>query len=459
MAAIRSSSKRVWTLCLTAVMLCMMLVPVFGSAEEDTTEMERIFGILEERVSSPTTFDDYDKLATMAYARGDYDEALQYLDECITLAEGYDGTLGALYTQKGAIYMQQNKLDEAKEALDTAETYTPNGSQLLFLRGKVLIEQAKYTSAIQDLERYVAMLPENSEAWSLLAKAYTDTSETTKATEAEQMAAELAKDPNNATLTSARQSLLDGDLENALVGFNMYLESAEDPDGEIHFLRAAARMQIGQIEDAISDLEVALALDYSERAVCYEYLSSCYFVLNNFEKVIETGKQCVALDSDVPAYDTLYQRMGIAALNLGELTQAETYFAESIEANDALAGNLFYSGLTKMGLEKYEEAIEDFTASVEKEELVQRSVYNRALCQIQLGETDAGISDLETAMTMTDDADVSQASESLLWQLALQYMQTQQTPEQTEQVEETEPVEPTEATEPTEETEAAEVTE
>lgn len=427
MAAIRSPFKRVWAVCLSAVLLCMMLVPVFGSAEEDSTEMERIFGILEERVQEPTTFDDYDKLATMAYARGDYDLALQYLDDCIELAEGYDGTLGALYTQKGAIYLQQNKLDEAKEALDTAESYLPNGSQLLFLRGKVQIEQGKYTAAIQDLERYVEMLPENSEAWTLLATAYTATNETAKATEAEEKAAEMAEHPENATLTSARQNLLDGSLESALAGFNMYLEAAEDTDGEIHFLRAATRMQLGQIEDAIADLEIALALNYAEPAVCYEYLSSCYFVMNNYEKVIETGKQCIALNSDIPAYDTLYQRMGIAAMSLGDLVQAETYFGDSMEANVDLAGNLFYSGLTKMGLAKYEEAIADFTASIEKEELVQRCVYNRALCHIQAGDVNAGVSDLETAMTMTDDADVSQAAEDLLWQLALQYMQTQTT--------------------------------
>lgn len=423
----RSPSKGALALCLCAMMLSMLFAPLGAMAEDSTeTEMERIFGILEDRVQDPTTFADYDKLATMAFARGDYDEALEYLDQCIVLAEGYDATLGALYTQKGHIYLQQKKLDDAKEALDMAEKYTPNGSQLLYLRGQVLIEQSKYTSAIKDLERYVELLPENADAWALLGRAYRSTNQTSKASEAEKKAEDLAKDPQNATLTSARQSLLDGNLENAHVYFNMYLEAGEDADGEIHFLRAATRMQLGQIEDAITDLEVALALGYKEQAVCYDYLSRCYFALNNFEKVIETGEQCIALKSDQPLYDQLYQRMGISALSLNNLELAETYFNESVKRNADLEANLFYLGFSKMGQGKYAEAVEDFTASIEKEELIQRCLYNRALCQIQLEDVAAGVSDLETAMSMTDDPDVAQASEDLLWQLALGYINQQQ---------------------------------
>lgn len=426
----RSPSRSAGVLLLCVMMLCMFFMPVSAPAEE-STEMERIFNILEERVQDPTTFDDYDKLATMAYARGDYDEALKYLDECIALAEGYDVTLGALYTQKGAIYLKQNKLDDAKTALDTAEQYTPNGSQLLFVRGQVYIEQSKYTSAIKDLERYVEMLPESSEAWALLAKAYTSTDQTSKASQAEKRAAELAEDPLNVTLTAARQSLLEGNLDNALTYFNLYLEDGEDTDGEIHFRRASILMQQGQIEGAVVDLEVALALGYSEQAVCYEYLSSCYYALGDYEKVIETGEQCIALKSDKPAYDTLYQRMGIAAVTLNNLELAETYFNQSMKYNPELIGNYFYSGVTKMGQAKYAEAASDFTTSIEKEELVQRCMFNRALCQEALGEIDAAVSDLEAAMGMNEEAEITQAAEDRLWQLALGYM-AEQTDEEAE---------------------------
>lgn len=428
----RFQSKRVWTLLLSVAMLCMMLMPMAALAEEvapeaqEGQEMERIFGILEDRMEEPTTFDEYIKLATMAFAREEYDQALAYIDESITLAQGYDVTLGSLYTQKGEIYLKQEKYDEAKEALDTAETYMPDGGQLLYLRGEVLIAQSKYTSAIKDLERYVELLPEDSKAWAMLAQAYGATNDASKASAAQKTADELAEDPQNAVLTAARQGLLDGNLENALAGLNLYLESGEDSDGSIHFLRGATRMHLGLVDDAVTDLEVALALGYEDQAVTYEYLSNCYFMLNNFEKVLETGEKCIALKSSQPAFDALYRRMGIAALNLNDLAKAETYFAQSMKANPDMAGGFFYNGLTKMGLGKYEEAVADLTASIEKEEMVQRSLYYRGLCQFQLSKIDATVSDLEAAMGMTDEPDITQAAEDLLWQLAVQFMAEQQ---------------------------------
>lgn len=413
--------KKGMALLLMAVLL--MLCTASIAEENGTDRMNRIFDILTDRKQDPTTFADYDRLAKMAYARGEYDDALSYLDECIALSAGDAMTLGLLWTQKAVIYDKQGKAEAALEALDTAQPHTPDYPQMLFLRGELLLAQKDYDLAIESLERYTALLPEDASGWSMLAEAYKAKNEHKQAAEAQDKADALSASEGNAVLTAGRNAALMGDLETAQQHYTAYLDAYSDESGAVHFMRAAVRILLNLNEEAIADLDAALALGYAEPAVCYEYLSLCYFVLSDYPKVIEAGEMAAGLDSATPDHGTLYQRMALSAMALDNLASAETYFTQSMEHDEALVGNLYYRSLARLGQERYEEALEDLTRSIGRGELTQRCLYYRGLCQVELGDIDAGINDLEAAMSVEGEAEIAAAAEDTLWQLALQYIQ------------------------------------
>lgn len=393
-----------------------------GAMGEAAPEVEEIFSILEEYKQEPTTFADFDKLATMAYVRGQYDEALGYLDRCIELAGDSPYVLGILYTQKGRIYQEQGQPDQAIAALETAESHSPDNPQMLKLRGEVYMEQKQYGRAVQNLQRLVVLLPEYAEGWRLLGQAQRGNNDG-NAKQSQERADTLAQNEANDTLTVAREAALQGDPQGAEAGFTAYLETSDDAGGEVHFQRAKARMLLGQLEEAVGDLQTALTAGYADLAVCYEYLSNCQFALENYAQALAAGEQAIALNSDQVAYDVLYQQMGLSAISLVEMQRAVDYFTRSIERSDALEGNLFYRGLAYMGVEDYPMAVADLTASIDRGELVQRCLYNRGLCHVQTDDTTAAIADLRQALSMQDDPSIATAAENILWQLAMRYVQ------------------------------------
>lgn len=406
-------------ICVMALVLCVVM-PGIVSAESGITD--EIFSILEDHKREPSTFEDYDKLATIAYTRGNYEEAIGYLDQCLAFAEDNVMLAGSIWTQKGMIYEKMTRFDDAMNALNKAAEFNPRNPQMLMLRGKIYLELKEYGLATVELLEYTRLLPEDSEGWMYLASAQRRNDQKEKGDESAAKGTALGENTANAILTAARTAGLQGDLQTAELGYTQFLEASEDEAGKVRFLRATARMQLGLLDGAIDDLQTAIQDGYEDIGVCYEYLSSCQFALNEYEKVIEAGEKSVSIGSDKPAYDTMYQRMGISAIALGDMEAAEEYFSKSMAQNDDLIGNYYYRALSRMGGEKYTEAVEDFTVSIDREEVVQRSLYNRGLCLIQANNINTAIADLRGALEMNDDTDVTLAAEEILWQLALQYM-------------------------------------
>lgn len=413
------------TLSLLVALLMLLGIPVALGEESasNTDKMEHIFSILQQQTGEPQTLADFDRLATMAFARGEYEDALLYTDKCIELVEAEDlASLGVLWMQKASIYMQMEKLADARVALDTAATFTPDTLALYLLDAELSLQEENPEGAIAAYKRYLEVLPEDAAAWNLLADVQEAAGKANDAAESRKHAEELSGSAENAVLSQARNEYLSGNFEAAIAGYDLYLESMEDTDGTVHFLRGAAKMQQGLIAEAVEDLTAALDLGYADTAVTYEYLSSCYFVLGEYSKVIEASEKSIKTGSKTPAYDTMYQRMGVSAMALERFADAASYFASSLKANDTLLGGYYYMGMADMALEKYDDAIAAFTTSIERGEVVQRSHYNRGVCYIQTDRFDEGVNDLEETMKLTEDQTLVESAKDLLWQIAVHYM-------------------------------------
>ena len=74
-------------------------------------------------------------------------------------------------------------------------------------------------------------------------------------------------------------------------------------------------------------------------------------------------------------------------------------------------------GICAMAQEQDEKAIGFFTKSIEKEESVTPSRYDRAICYIRLDRFEEGIADLEQVKEQKDDKDLAKQAEELLTQI------------------------------------------
>ena len=88
-----------------------------------------------------------------------------------------------------------------------------------------------------------------------------------------------------------------------------------------------------------------------------------------------------------------------------------------------LIGSYYYRGVSLLSLERYEEAVEDFTRSIEQGYLTQFCYYNRGVCYVQLLDYDSALDDMEMTLTSGDEQTLKDAATNILWQLA-QYYET-----------------------------------
>jgi len=86
-----------------------------------------------------------------------------------------------------------------------------------------------------------------------------------------------------------------------------------------------------------------------------------------------------------------------------------------------LIGNAYYRGVSLLALERQQEAIEDFTRSIEQGYLVQFCYYNRGVCHVQLLDYESALDDMEATLTSGDEKSLKDAATNILWQLAQYY--------------------------------------
>ena len=67
--------------------------------------------------------------------------------------------------------------------------------------------------------------------------------------------------------------------------------------------------------------------------------------------------------------------------------------------------------------ETYQEAADDFTVSIDRNETAERCTYNRALCMLQLDQYDKAKEDLKAAASQTSDASVAADATDLMEKL------------------------------------------
>ena len=354
-------------------------------------------------------------LMTLSLSEGDFEAALRYADQCFAMDELLDDALRAdIYLKQGYALMYSQRFEEALTALDTCLTLLPGAADAMLLKLQTYAAMGDTQSARAQAEAYLETYPEQTDVYSALGQLLAAAGDYAGAAEAYANYIASVEDAPASAYEMRGQCLLQmGCYEEAVADLTQAVDRGEEPQPRTHYLRAIARMQLGDNAAAIEDLDVCVAYLDAEEArmaedaqytaqIDADVLFSRYYrgIANmqagGYEAAIADFTACV--EDGVNAETARFWR-GACLLDTGEYAAALEDFAFCSEAGVEEESCLYYTALCHMGLEDYETAVEGFTECLARNVMSEQALYNRGMCYLQLGDTEKGQADLEASLS------------------------------------------------------------
>ncbi|MBR3147848.1 MAG: tetratricopeptide repeat protein [Alphaproteobacteria bacterium] len=223
-----------------------------------------------------------------------------------------------------------------------------------------------------------------------------------------------------AYIESAKEKLVVGDMEAAIADLNAAID--ENASSNTYALRGEAYMQAGDYQNALSDFDAALEID-GMNAVAYYDRALLNTRLENYDAALTDINNALAAQSvkpsDVLNLRDLYAKRGQLNLWMKNWQGAIADYTNSLARSEgSVAANVYAEraeAYTAMG--EYENAINDYTSAVriiseqiqaapnqetrESQSSNAMAYFEKsAALNLQLGNTDAARSDLESAFAI-----------------------------------------------------------
>ena len=133
-----------------------------------------------------------------------------------------------------------------------------------------------------------------------------------------------------------------------------------------------------------------------------------------YEETIEACQAIFEVD-DTDADGNYHYMMGVSYLNLQQYENAEAALTEALDRSESGEYRRF-RGTSRVALEKFEEALEDFSMALEDGYDTPEVHFNMGICLIQLGDYAKGRDHLEKALE-SDDPEVQNSARELIDQI------------------------------------------
>jgi tetratricopeptide (TPR) repeat protein len=182
---------------------------------------------------------------------------------------------------------------------------------------------------------------------------------------------------------------------------------------EAYYYRAVAFSNLEQFEKALSDFDVAIAvnphwaLPLAGRGAAHVALGDSSAAIDDFDKAIHLE----------PGEAALYANRGQLHHQRGELVTAKQDLDAAVRLDPDLVAARFNRGVLLYALGKNEEAIEDFTRAIAVDPMEAPPYFNRGFIYAELGRVDEARADLETFIAVSDNAEWVQIAEATLAEL------------------------------------------
>lgn len=402
------------------------------------SSLKRAWNILRYAVGKPKTFDDYEMYSSLAIARKEYGEAVQYMQGCIDLYAGDSKReLGVLYLRLGSLYALTDDSESAIASFDQALELVPDMADAYLLRAQMYAALENMDQAVADIRRYDEIAGQNPTIRAAIGTLYESAGEYENAAACYTAGIEQAGLSDPELLASrARCYLLLGktaEAKNDLIRF--FAEGGMDPTGERNAMLGICRMQSEEYEQALQSFHNALTAGYPQQALLYSQCVLCAYIIGDYDTVIADGEKALAalVQTDSQAAVTLigseealmteaelHHWIGLARMAKGDFSGAREQFLAIEDLGEAPEGVLYYAGLCSASLGDNEEAVDFYTKSIEQNQMTSLCYYNRGVSNLQMEKLEEGLTDLIVVLQRNDDADATAAAQQLLSELGVE---------------------------------------
>lgn len=389
--------------------------------------LERAWRVLKSAVRKPRTYEEFETYASLSIAKGDYEEAKEYIQGCIERCpDGDDKTLATLWLRKGSLYTLCGEKEKSIECYDKALEIDNTLQDALLLRAQMNSELGNNEAAANDLVNYETLAGSSPIIESALGGLYESIGDYASAVQCYTVAIDSGSYDVGVLATRARCSILIGSSETAGEDLERFFkEGGEDANGDNYAMLGMCRMEKGDYEGALKALHSALKRGYSNPMIIYEQCVACAYVIQDYDAVIKDGEAAVKLAENQSEVNEstaeLYQWIGYARFVKNDYEPAADAFEKALKIDPTLEFMNYYAGISYMSSEKPERAVEFFRRSADLGEYQSVCMYDSGLCRLQLEDFEGAKKDFEEALEYNDDDEAVAESEALLTELK-QYM-------------------------------------
>lgn len=415
-----------------------------ATVTEENTEylnessLKRAWNILRYAVGKPKTYDEYDMYTSLAIARTEYGEAIQYMQGCIDLYPGDSSEeLGRLYLRLGSLYALTEKSDEAIRSFDKALELVDDMEDAYLLRSQMHSVLGNTEASLADIRRYDELAGENPAISPTVGALYESAGDYEGAASAYTVGIEQTEKPDPELLASrARCYLLLGEMDKAQRDIlRFFNEGGTDPNGEKNIMLGICRMEGGDYEKALQSFHKGMEAGYSQTALIYSQCVLCAYIIGDYATVIADGEKALAVleqgetpaeaqpivrDEELMTAEELHHWIGLARMAGEDFAGAKEEFLKIEDTAKAPEGVLYYLGLCSASQGENKEAADYYTKSIEKEEMTSLCYYNRGVSYLQMEDLEAGLTDLITVLQRSDDESAVTAAQTLLEELGVE---------------------------------------
>lgn len=405
-----------------------------GYLEEST--LQRAWKILRYAVGKPRTYEEYEMFASLAIARMAYAEAVPYMQGCIDLHSGEPPREKAvLYLRLGSLYALSDDAVNAVAAFDSAIATDDTLADAYLLRAQMNSLTGASDRILEDLRSYDRLTGENPALAATMAALYEGAGDYESAVRSYTLALEHSGGSDPMLLASrGRCYVLLQKLDAAMRDLNEFFTSGgTDSTGEYNLMLGLCQMEAEEYSKALNSFHNSLNAGYVQRALVLSQSILCAYIIGDYETVIQDGQQCLEAlktqsgdTAELPVTqeqmlpEEVHHWMGLARMAEEDFEGAKAEFLAIEDLSRAPSGVLYYLGLCCASLGDNETAIAHYTGSIEKQQMVSLSLYNRGIAYLQLEKLEEGLTDLITVLQRNDDAEASAATAAILQALGVE---------------------------------------
>lgn len=384
---------------------------------------------------------DCETAAQIAIAQADFESATAFMERALELFDGPEAERAQMVLRMGYLYTLQGKYEDALQWLDKGLSYGEVPEARL-TRAQVRLNLGDIPGARDDVEACLQELEDPEPILPDVINVFEAAGEYGKAAEC---CTRLIESTGEAEYLLNRAYCYSsmGRMDEAAADCAAYGQAGGPQTVQAEIMLGLGWMSQSQYRKAGDCYVKALDAGCADPESLYYYVVLCAYITEDYARVSDYGERMIRLyqsggrteQADIDMEDTtgrlkvtlvpvdiasLSLMTGAAHMRLEEFDRAVECLSLCLEKNPEASLALYLRGSSLLALERHQEAEADFDAAMAAGEDEEKCRYGRALCRMQLGETDGAMEDFDWVLLNGSDEALFEVSSRLMEELMRQ---------------------------------------